>query len=529
MMNIPIAIFIYKRPDLTKRLWEVIKRIRPTVIYIFADGPRDNAETDLCSQTRLITEEIDWTATVYKHYSPFNLGLSTNILNGLNLVFDEHDFAIVLEDDCIPDASFFMFCQNMKELYQDDERIMQISGTNLLAANTGQYHAPYFFSKFTLPCWGWATWKRAWNKFNPNYTTWQLNDTALNAQISKKYEGVWHQVFNSLLNGNKDSWDVQWMLDVWLNKGYCIVPKYNLINNAGDGDGASYMATQSKFAHRETLALNEWSNKPMPVTLSNYEDDLEDKVVEMLQEFIKHNLTTNSLSLSRQIIKKIAPKVLKSNYNTLDDLKADIFPLAKYTLLPLSFYEAYIRLIQTNQVIKHGAWLQFGSWHGGSTLFMSACMRDINNNAGLFVYDTFGGIPTHVLSEQKDKYFVSYFNITNNIADYKANVEGLLQEHQLLQYTSLVQGDVFDLTEKDIPEQVALACIDVDFYEPTLKALNLAYKRLMKGGVMIIDDYYLEFVCCKEAVDEFFKELLLHNEVTFDRFNEFTLLVTKHK
>lgn len=526
-MHIPIVIFIYKRPNLTEKLWEVIKCVQPSTIYIFADGPKNDTEIHLCQHARKITEQPNWPVNIYRHYEEYNQGLSANILKGLNTVFTHHNFAIILEDDCLPEMTFFNFCEAINELYKNDKQVMQISGTNFIAANTIEDDELYFFSRFTLPCWGWATWKHAWIKFNHHYTTWQLNQSLISQTVSPQNLHTWSKVFHSLSNGNRDSWDVQWMLDVWLNNGFTVIPKTNLVKNIGEGEGASYMAKNSHFANINTKPIDVTGLKKLLITPTNNELIIEEQVVLMLQEFITYNTPKNVFKRSMQAINKIAPKQLKHTYKSLAELKSDILPLPKYTLLPLSFFYAFIKLVQSNKVILTGNWLQFGAWLGGSTLFMRACMHDIGNKNELFVYDTFGGIPTHQLTNEKDKKFVEYFNITSDIKNYKTSVVNLLQDEQLLVNTTLIEKDISTINHYEIPDKVSLICIDVDFYEPTLKALSLAYQKLAVNGVIIIDDYYLDLLCCKEAVDLFFKEMLANNEVAFERFNEFTLLVTK--
>ena len=174
-MDIPIIIFIYKRSDQLSLLLNQISKVGPKEMFVFSDGPATNLEIEQVEKCRKLIDNIKWSGTVHRHYSKENIGLSNSIINGLNYVFSIRDKAIILEEDCIPEISFFNFCKSMLLKYESDDRIMQISGSNLIAKEIDDKIIHCFSSKFSLPNWGWATWSSAWKKFNPNYDTWGKN------------------------------------------------------------------------------------------------------------------------------------------------------------------------------------------------------------------------------------------------------------------------------------------------------------------------------------------------------------------
>lgn len=131
-LEVPAAFLIYKRPDVMRRVFATIAAARPRRLYVIADGPRDESEAARCAEARAIIEGVDWDCEVFTNYAETNLGLKRRVSSGLDWVFAHEEQAIILEDDCLPDSTFFRFCAELLERYRDDERIMHISGNNFL-------------------------------------------------------------------------------------------------------------------------------------------------------------------------------------------------------------------------------------------------------------------------------------------------------------------------------------------------------------------------------------------------------------
>ncbi|MEN9208587.1 MAG: hypothetical protein Q6K31_10525, partial [Gloeomargarita sp. GMQP_bins_14] len=170
-LQAPVVFLIFNRPELTRKVFQVIRQVQPKRLFIVADGPRDTAETAVCQETRRVVEqEINWDCQVERHYAEKNLGCRRRVASGLSWVFSQTDRAIILEDDCLPNLSFFQFCDELLVKYQDDERVMAINGTNY---QRGRVVTPYsyYFSKY-FHCWGWATWARAWQYYDVEMQHW---------------------------------------------------------------------------------------------------------------------------------------------------------------------------------------------------------------------------------------------------------------------------------------------------------------------------------------------------------------------
>lgn len=156
-----IVFLIFNRPEETARTFAAIKAARPSTLLVVADGPRlDRAgEQELCARTRTVIDGVDWPCEVLRNFADANIGCGRRVSSGLDWAFSQVDEAVILEDDCLPDPSFFPYCDELLERYRTDERIMMVSGNNFQNGASRTWDS-YYFSR--LPhCWGWATWRRA--------------------------------------------------------------------------------------------------------------------------------------------------------------------------------------------------------------------------------------------------------------------------------------------------------------------------------------------------------------------------------
>jgi hypothetical protein len=240
-LETPVAFFIFRRPETSRRVFEQIKTVKPKTLYIISDGPRDGnpQEKDLVTKTREAVEDIDWPCKVTKVYSDVNIGLRERILTGLDEVFAREQQAIVLEDDCLPSRSFFSFSSEMLAKYANKPNIALVSGSNF--APSKKVKEDYFFSRSTY-IWGWATWQRAWHEFrnSPQVETWSEKEiTELKSTFASKFQ---MKEFIELMRiaHSLNTWDVS--LAVWVRQAskLTIVPRLNLIENIGFGEGATH-------------------------------------------------------------------------------------------------------------------------------------------------------------------------------------------------------------------------------------------------------------------------------------------------
>lgn len=235
-MKTPVALLIFNRPETTFKVFNVIRKIKPQKLFVVADGPRTHISDDSerCISTRKIIDSIDWNCQVFKRYSDTNLGCRNCISSGLDWVFGLVDEAIILEDDCLPDVTFFRYCEELLDKYRDDERVMSITGSNLLnewKTNLQDYHFSYYFN-----CWGWATWKRAWQYYDVNMKLWSNSEVQCRVRdviYDKKMFINRKRELDATSFGKNNSWAFQFFFACLAYSGYTITPSKNLVSNIG--------------------------------------------------------------------------------------------------------------------------------------------------------------------------------------------------------------------------------------------------------------------------------------------------------
>jgi hypothetical protein len=253
-----VALLIFNRPDTTARVFEAIAKAKPSKLLVVADGPRPDrlGEADKCAQTRAIINNVDWDCEVITNYSPINLGCKKRVASGLDWIFELVEEAIILEDDCLPEHSFFRFCDEMLERYRLNERVGMVSGGNLqLGQSRG--NASYYFSRYTH-IWGWATWRRAWKHYDRDMALWPSFrdegwlDRVFGSQGEREY---WQNSFQWVYDGKLDTWDCSWTFAAITHGMLQVVPNVNLISNIGFGPEATHTHVVGIHANMPTQPM----------------------------------------------------------------------------------------------------------------------------------------------------------------------------------------------------------------------------------------------------------------------------------
>jgi hypothetical protein len=244
-MQTPVALIIFNRPHITEQVFAQIAKAKPRKLFVIADGPRPDRPGDgeKCAAARAIVERVDWECEVIKSYSDVNLGCGRRPATGISWVFEQVEEAIILEDDCVPRQTFFGFCEELLQRYRDDERVMMIAGSNHWF---GQKRIAYSYHFSCLPwCWGWATWRRAWQHFDIEMKLWpEIRNACLLKDVLGDTVAVeaWQKRFDTAYagRGNVDYWDYQWTFACWAQNGLCVFPNTNVISNIGFGKDATH-------------------------------------------------------------------------------------------------------------------------------------------------------------------------------------------------------------------------------------------------------------------------------------------------
>ncbi len=253
-----VALMIFNRPDTTARVFEAIAKAKPSKLLVVADGPRPDrlGEADKCAQTRAIINKVDWDCEVITNFSTINLGCKKRVASGLDWIFEQVEEAIVLEDDCLPEHSFFRFCDEMLERYRLNARVGMVSGGNLQFGQS-RGNASYYFSRYTH-IWGWATWRRAWKHYDRDMALWPSFrdegwlDRVFASQGEREY---WKNSFQWVYDGKLDTWDCSWTFAAITHGMLQVVPNVNLISNIGFGPEATHTHVVGIHANMPTQPI----------------------------------------------------------------------------------------------------------------------------------------------------------------------------------------------------------------------------------------------------------------------------------
>tara|TARA_B100001248_G_C27332324_1_gene432078 strand:+ start:142 stop:1125 length:984 start_codon:yes stop_codon:yes gene_type:complete len=242
---IPILLIAWRRPEKTLRIIEKIKEINALKVYIACDGfdKKDNRyESNIINTRKILKEKIDWDCEKKYLFSKYNQGCKYAVSNAINWFFENEKEGIILEDDCLPHIDFFIFCEELLKKYRTDDRIWSITGQNI---QKGKFFGEnsYYFSKYSH-CWGWATWKRCWEKYDSEIKNWpEFKEAKMieNLFASKREINYWKRIFDNIYFHSKpDTWDYQWTYACLVNSGLTIIPNKNLIENIGFDEEATH-------------------------------------------------------------------------------------------------------------------------------------------------------------------------------------------------------------------------------------------------------------------------------------------------
>jgi len=240
MLRTPVALILFNRPELTARVFRAIRAARPRQLFLIADGPRNEAESRLTAAARQAVADVDWDCTVHRNFAESNRGCRRAVGQGIDWVFQHCDEAIILEDDCLPEPTFFRFCEELLERYHDDRRVSMISGDNFQPApRSGE---SYYFSSISH-VWGWATWRRAWRYFDIEMKSWPKDRESpwlAELLMDDTVRVTYRRNFDAVFEGKVDTWDAQWQLAVWRSGGLVALPNVNLVSNLGFGADATH-------------------------------------------------------------------------------------------------------------------------------------------------------------------------------------------------------------------------------------------------------------------------------------------------
>lgn len=304
--GLPVVLLIFNRPETTSRQLESLRIIQPDQLFVVADGPRENhpADAERCEQTRQILESIDWTCDVQTNFAESNMGLGRRVSSGISWAFEQVERAIILEDDCVVHPTFFPFCEELLKRYSKDDRVMHIAASNFQRGQR-RNNASYYFSKYPH-CWGWATWRRAWNHFDYDLTDVSRGDQFdwLDEMTDRPIEArYWMSIWKQFQSENTNLWAARWVYSCWRHGGLSIIPERNMVMNTGFGDDGTNTTRKDWRARMPALPVDFPMRHPSDVSRQReadrfthdvtFEQTLTEKLLNKLRDIFgmdyKHN------------------------------------------------------------------------------------------------------------------------------------------------------------------------------------------------------------------------------------------------
>lgn len=253
-----VLFLVFNRLDTTKQVFDAIREAKPPRLYIAADGAREaraGEEEKVKAVRDYILSNINWECDIKTLFRGTNKGCKLAVSEAIDWFFDHEEMGIILEDDCLPNKSFFQFCELLLKRYKNDYRIWHINGYNHFPTDNDSY----FFMK-TAGIWGWASWADRWKHYSVNLDslpTFSQNELK-GAFSNKKAKWFWMRKAVQIRQGKIDTWDYQWLITLFLNNALAVVPNKNLIQNIGFNEEATHTVhVLDEIIHNCTTEIND--------------------------------------------------------------------------------------------------------------------------------------------------------------------------------------------------------------------------------------------------------------------------------
>jgi len=317
MATAPVLFLIYNRPVLTARVFETIRKAQPRQLFIASDGAKNPEDRLKVDEARAIASAVEWDCEVKMLWRDANLGCGKAVTSAITWFFQQVEYGIILEDDCLVESSFFDYCTQLLAHYAQNHNVMVISAMSFLPLAYAPAKA-YYFSNFSQ-IWGWATWKRAWNNLDFEMNGWEdfvQNKTIEEIIPDKKAQKFWIQYLQTYKDKNPNLWATRWWFSVWQARGLTIAPFVNLVQNIGFGqDGTNAKSAESWFANLPTQPIRIPLTHPKNFDVLHKADHFTYKIFFNRTEsraILLKNWLSRYLPLSlRLILKKVYNRLLK--------------------------------------------------------------------------------------------------------------------------------------------------------------------------------------------------------------------------
>jgi len=238
MKYAPIALFVFRRPEHTRRTLEYLRRNEEAAaspLHVFCDGPRNEEDRPAVEEVRRIVRAAEGFVSLEVHEAESNRGLAASVIAGVSEMIRRCGRVIVLEDDMECAPYFLRFMNEGLERFRDDGRIAEIHGYTTPMPEI----VPECFLRPGADCWGWATWERGWKLFNPDAAALlaELKRRRLVREFDLQGTFPFSRMLSDQAAGKVDSWAIRWHASVFLAGKFMLQSDRPLVRNIG-GDGS---------------------------------------------------------------------------------------------------------------------------------------------------------------------------------------------------------------------------------------------------------------------------------------------------
>ena len=257
MSPAPVALFVYNRPRHTRQTVEALlanAEAKGTELYIFSDAAKNELASKAVSEVRSYVHRITGFRSVNVIERGVNFGLAKSIIEGVSQICKQHGRVIVLEDDIVTSPHFLKYINDALNLYENDERVISISGYIYPI----KHELPETFFLRGADCWGWATWKRAWNLFEPdgNVLLRELEKKELTCQFDSNGTYPFTRMLRNQVVGKNNSWAIRWHATAFIRQKFTLYPRQTLVHNIGvDGSGENCALTDQFYGDFSAMPI----------------------------------------------------------------------------------------------------------------------------------------------------------------------------------------------------------------------------------------------------------------------------------
>lgn len=312
-INTPVVLFVFRRIDTVKLIFEKLQEIKPRILYVFSDGPRVGKEDEakkVQEVREFVSNAVNWDCELHLEYAENNKGCAGNICDGIDKVFQQEETAIILEDDAVPMKEFFIYCQYLLTKYQEEKRVQYIAGFNAVG-DSDTITDSYAFSQSAPMSGAIATWSDRWNQCDFSMKNWPHNKKE---KIFRKYYYFnelykFHcRAFDDSYKNINDGWDYQFHHDQLDKQRFAIVPKGNLAKSYGYTEGAFHPQNKTEADHLDKI-MN-YTQKPFDFPMQEPDEIVlnceYDRLRQKLLLGVKGNYVQRHVYYCRRTVKELA-------------------------------------------------------------------------------------------------------------------------------------------------------------------------------------------------------------------------------